>query len=244
MPTRFFILPLVFLVATSAPAQQPTAPSIVGPEVELWMEADGSGFMFDAVRMVIADAGYAEQVELRPLARSLAEFEQRKFECYVSGDREAIEGYLGEKLDLISSQSFHIESLHAFTLPGQAAISSLEELRGKSIGIQLGGNPELFGLGAFRDKIIEVPKVHTLMELLKLRRIDVLIDYSSANDMFSGELNYDEGFILYELRHTITCFRNSQNERFIKAVDRTLIKMETEGRIEEIYGRYLKTPES
>ena len=208
------IRPLALLLSLVVPltiaglvhAQDRVSPTIVGPEIEGWIEKNGGGFFHEALVAVAEAAGYELRFESRPLARSLFEFERGDFDCYASGDRTAIEGYLGKPLEIITSQSFETEVLRAFTLRENPRISSLADMRGKTIGIQLGGSPELFGIAEFRDKIIEVPQLDTLVELLKIGRLEIAVDYDSTFSQYSDELHFDESLELYILRNGVNCY--------------------------------------
>ena len=219
--------------------QSRVSPTIVGPEIEGWIEKDGGGFFLEALSVIADEAEYELQFEARPLARSLVEFERGEFECYGSGDRNAIEGYLGKSLEITSSLSFASENLRAFTLREDPRISSLADMRGKTIGIQLGGNLELFGLGEFRDKISEVAEIETLVELLKLGRLDIVVEYNSTFDQFSDVLHFDENLVLYSLENAINCFLSPSTISFIEAVNKGLIELKKRGAIDEIYRRNL-----
>lgn len=235
------LLPLVFF-ASPVFCQALQSPPTIGPEIDGWIMPDGKGYFLELSNVISEQAGYKLNYQTRPLARAIREFTNKSFECYLGGEKSALEEHTGNSIDLIESDPFFQEEVAAYTLRIKPRISSLNDLEGKAIGIMLGENAELFGLERFKDSIVLVRDVNVMIEMPKLNRIQVMVDYTFGGSVNESKIqtpfHYDKNFILYRVNHQINCHPSTYSKAFVDGINKAFGSLDNSETLRAIYDRY------
>ncbi len=230
----------LFLALVSGPGicQNQMSPTAVGPEVDGFVNSDGTGFFLEISKLVTEAAGYSLDYQTRPLARAVKEFIERSFECYLGADKNSFELETGMSFDLLESEPLYREEVVVLTLKDKPVISSFEDLDAKALGMLLGESVEHFGLSAYRDSIVTVRDLPELVEMLKLGRIDAAIDYAGFYDESTSPFHFDKNFVLQRVNHNINCYRSPRNAIFIEKINAASSRLKNTPAIETILERY------
>ena len=108
------------------------AQTVVLPLVAWWVEEDGSGFMMEVYSAALQKAGLTPENRFRPLKRALAEYQNKKHDCFLGGDEKTMWDYLQIKV-IAASEPTIVSNFVAYTLKSQPKISSKKELEGKRV---------------------------------------------------------------------------------------------------------------
>ena len=89
--------------------------------------------------------------------------------------------------DVVQTEPMGIAKIHIFSQPGAPVLTSLEELKGKKVGIRH-GMPYGKSFDGAGLKTVEITKIANNIAKLEAKRIDVMVAYvPDAYDAFSAE---------------------------------------------------------
>lgn len=152
---------------------------IITYEIEGLHQADKMG-KYDRVLTAVLPQEFEYEIQVAPPKRALRKFEQCSA-CCLSPMNDNPEFYdYAETLSAIQLPPYNSAVAYLFSQEDKQPIQHLEQLAGKTIGLQSGmsfGNSFIKNTKRLNIKTIQVPDFDSLFKMLELNRVDAVAAY-------------------------------------------------------------------
>jgi hypothetical protein len=229
-------------------ASQPsTKPIIYAYSLEFRLKEGGTN-QYNELFNVLQNEGLEFDLKILPFKRIMSNFKtEDKLVCAFPTSKNAIEKSAPEisSLPIIISDGVDQISLRVFTRPESPTITSLEELKGKTVALWNGLDPTLLFKGA-EIKIETTPNELVRVKMLNAHRIDAILGFTPDVILAAQQLNllephYDNKLALFrDEGASIVCKDSPQNRAFIKEFNTILKQLKTSGQLQQILGPHVE----
>lgn len=202
--------------------------------------------VFDHMRQTYA---YDIEVDFLPIRRAERRFFNGTPDCYLIGDyQEGVFEDRGlQRSDIIISDPINIVRIRLVTRPGEPVITSLEEVYGRTLVVDLAiGGYDRVSRVHLKEPVaaIDSVDVRQAVNVLLQKRVDIamVMDYDLAlfmqrNPGISKPI-FDPGLVIEEVKDAVVCKRNPRSIKFIQHVNEQLAILRASGDLD----RLLTTP--
>lgn len=197
-------------------------------------QTDGA---YDKVLKKIKAQGVDFSLHFSPIIRAKHNFKNKIDDCLCPSDASG--SFF--PFPTVQSTPINYAKAYIFTRKNEPAISNIQELEGKKIGVRKG----MFVDESFAQEVqFEIEQVRDLelnYKKLQAKRIDAFVAYTPdiwnlLGDRELANLNYDSKLSLFTHAESMVCHDTPANRAFIKQFDHELNTLIKQGQIEKILG--------
>lgn len=225
----FFSLALCFTFSSNAEEISVIAPHFTGLVTE-----DGTGPYQNLVREAARRADISFKEVVAPDKRAIYLFKAKKYDCIYSYTN-ILRAELGDQ-NIISSFPLSAFKEYIFTKKGGSTLTSINQLKGISVGSKIGNeiwHDKLVSAGVKIDYSSD--DIYSI-KMLENGRIQAYLGFLPDNTKYLSKLNYSPEHPLFTDFDKITCHVNPKTKKFIKRISSSLREMKNDGTTSKILG--------
>ncbi len=245
MPAAKFQSSLVFLPAlvafmASASAQEIRVVSMeIGDNLQT---VDSPGLYGEMISHVLKNAGVDYEFRVYPFKRALREFFRGDADCMWALDSRMLRQFGKKDERLLDSEALFTSTQHVFMPPGTHAISSLNDLDGKRVGLHFHSNL-LEAMERTSANLVKVNDETTKITMLINNRVDAIIAWIPDALVAFHDEGVDPAWInpvlkIDEADVGITCHENDVTRAFLSRTDAAITEFARSPAYSDILGKY------
>lgn len=229
----FCILLIVFELVSSVSAIELIAPEIIG-----LVEKDGKGKYQTLVWEASTRASLEIDEHYFPQKRALLLFFKKKYPCIYGYTDLAVETLGAERL--VASFPLGVFKQYIFTKKGTPALTSINQLIGKSVGGVLGDDLQPWYI-KFTQMGIDLDLVRSTdqnIKKLQHNRLDAMVSFLPDIQEYVNELSFAPESPLFTAYDRVTCHYTPETKAFIEKLSASLKEIKHDGTLQRILGMF------
>lgn len=229
---------LAWTIGTSSFAAT-KSPKFCAVDLDNYIEAStDSGFFLDLTKAIANEAQVNIDYVILPWNRAVLSMVSGRCQCFLGADPKLAEFYagnFGKFFSFVSAKPMWIQNLVVYTRKDKPLISSMEELKGKQIGLLLGVSLRHAQLEKLEPNVHRVYSRTSLFQMLKSGRLDAVVAYRPLAKVFGDHFHYDTRLHISTESPGYFCFDKPQHRRFIQKIDEGFSKLKETGRFQRVF---------
>lgn len=231
-----FCIPLVFLSVLVFAQQEKVI--ISAYEIKGVVEQDRSGDYDQVIQKALQAIDGGVEYRARPTPRANLEFENKEADCIFPVD----ERFYKSQAKLINSEPINIAKVYIYSRKGDGPWHSLDQIRGKKIGIKAGVplGPKWDSSGL---KAEVVKKDEQNIVKLNERRIDVFLAFVPDMNILGVQMGiekmpiFDSARPFEAHREALLCHESEKVRSFLKKFNSEIVSMKKKGALRVLLGK-------
>ncbi len=230
MKTLLYVFIIVLGIAYSVSAIDLLAPAIIG-----LVEEDGTGKYQLLMREAAKRANLKFTEHHYPQRRALKLFLLKGSSCCIYAYTDLAVEKLGKE-NVVASFPIGIFKQYIFTKKGTTVLTSIDQLKGKSVGGVLGDDlqpwyPNFTKAGVHLNLVISTEQN---LKMLHQGRIDAMISFLPDIAEYVGQLDFAPDNSLLTSYDRITCHNTPEGRQFVEKISSALQEMKHDGTMKKI----------
>jgi len=209
---------------------------IIIPEVPRYYQKDGSGSYQKLMREILRRSGESARLMNYLPSRATVMFDRYKNACYPVS-LELAADVLGYEF-IATSESINRFKIVIATLPGNAVVTSFDQIRGRSLAALPSANLAAYGNTVSSLTVRYVNSHDQGLELLEAGKVSAMLGSVGDLIVYKDKLHYEDADPIYAADERLVCHPGAAAEAFLKKVDSAIRTMKSDGSLKSILGEY------